>query len=70
MASPPAPLQQRLLRRLALRLGALMLLLVASCRGSEFVEGDFIPAARRAQYAVRCRRRLLLTLFPPCLCLD
>ncbi|EFN54175.1 hypothetical protein CHLNCDRAFT_17489, partial [Chlorella variabilis] len=29
---------------------ALLLLLVASCRGTEFQEGDFVPSARRAQF--------------------
>ncbi|KAL4458504.1 hypothetical protein ABPG75_013369 [Micractinium tetrahymenae] len=44
------PARQQLLQRLALRLAALLLLGVASCRGSEFLEGDFIPAARRGQF--------------------
>lgn len=54
-----APQRQRLLQRLALRVVALLLLAVASCRGSEFLEGDFIPAARRAQFhgVRRCRCR-------------
>ncbi|KAL4426500.1 hypothetical protein ABPG77_008358 [Micractinium sp. CCAP 211/92] len=42
--------QKQLLQRLALRLLALLLLGIASCRGSEFLEGDFIPAARRGQF--------------------
>lgn len=41
---------QRLFQRLCLRAAALLLLLVASCRGTEFQEGDFVPSARRAQF--------------------
>lgn len=53
--------QRQLLQRLALRLLALLLLGIASCRGSEFLEGDFIPAARRGQFhGVRRHCRLLL----------
>ena len=44
------------------RAAALLLLsALAVCRGSEFQEGDFVPASRRAQFhGVRCRRHLPL----------
>lgn len=46
------------LGRIGSRLVLLVLLAAASCRGSEFQDGDFIPAARRAQFhSVSCRRR-------------
>ena len=39
-----------LLRRLALRCLAALLLGVAAARATEFQESDFVPAARRAQF--------------------
>lgn len=51
-------MKSRLLQQLGSRLLLLVLLAVAGCTGSEFQDGDFVPAARRAQFhAVRpCRR--------------
>lgn len=42
--------RQRPLQRLCSKAAAILLLLVASCHASEFLEGDFVPAARRAQF--------------------
>lgn len=51
-------MKSRLLQQPGSRLLLLVLLAVAGCTGSEFQDGDFVPAARRAQFhAVRpCRR--------------
>ncbi|KAL4859320.1 hypothetical protein ACK3TF_001057 [Chlorella vulgaris] len=42
--------RQRPLQQLCSKAAAILLLLVASCHASEFLEGDFVPAARRAQF--------------------
>ncbi len=45
------------LLQLGSRLLLLVLLVATGCSGSEFQDGDFVPASRRAQFHAVSRRR-------------